>query len=307
MTSKTLIPDNIWQRVKSYFPYILFAIVLAEISGYSVIGRLIKAETILYFPKLVLTAIFHGLCGLWNWLLITIGPMMFGLFPLAGICAWAVVLLLKELMLEDEDIINRSREKFGGYFLQLFNGSMMGMSRFDADKKLCQMLAYSANNRPETIKRLFRRSKLYSEHWDHPLVATHNGPTLSYEDLVTRLALNEDLPSDRAFYWLEVVTELAVTFGFAGTILALMATMGNMTTNLSQSEMIDVLLKKSSAAFGSTVTGLFISVSAYIATVIFNRYFPDFLNTPKIDEQILFNAFVKEKINTKQPFQADHQ
>ena len=305
MATRVIILESIWSRVKSYSPYILFAIVLAEIAAYSVIGRMFSAEIIITIPKFLFNAIYHGIYALWNWLFITIGPMMFGLFPLAGICVWAIVKLLKELRLQDEDIVKRTQEKFGGFFLQLFNGKLTGMSRFEADKKLCQMLAYSANNCQFVVDRLYRRSKLYSNHWDNSLVKMHNGPTIKYKDLVLRVSLNKDTPSDLAFVCLEVATELAVIFGFAGTILAMMATMGNMSTNLSQFEMIDVLLKKSSSAFGSTVTGIFISVPAYLASIIFKRYFPEPSESPNIEEQILFNALTYQQNYIIQPIQSE--
>ena len=187
---------------------------------------------------------------------------------------------------------------------------MTGMSRFEADKKLCQMLAYSANNRQAVVDRLYRRSKLYSNHWDNngPAMKYKDlvvGPTMKYKDLVIRISLNKDTPSDIAFGCLEVATELAVIFGFAGTILAIMATMGNMSTNLSQFEMIDVLLKKSSAAFGSTVTGIFISVPAYLASIIFKRYFPEPSESPNIEEHILFNALIYQQNHIIKPIRSE--
>ncbi len=282
---------EIKQKINTYMLYILIGIGIAEVCAFNLLtegGSSLK-NIMGVFPKSIVTG--------WQWIYITIGPMIFALFPLACICLWAVWKLLAELRLSDEQILNRAENCYGDYFLRLFQGRFSGVSAFEAEKRLCQMVARFANNRKEIIGRLFKRSGLYKPHWEQSLASVPNGPSLTYRDFVLRVSQAPDPPSARCFYLLAIVQDLAPTAGFAGTVLALMATMAGMSADLSQSEMINVLLHNSSAAFGSTVAGIFISVPAYLAGKIFRNYFPqDTDKNQDIEEKLLMDVLVARRL-----------
>jgi hypothetical protein len=271
--------------------YILVGIGIAEVFAFKMLkdgGSSVKT---------ILGVLPHSIIAGWQWLYITIGPMIFALFPLACICLWAVWKLTSELRLSDDQILRKAEDRYGDHFLHLFHGRYKGISEYEADKRLCQMLARFANNRKEIVDRLFKRSGLHKPHWERYMVRVPNGPSLDYSDFVLRIARVTDPPSARCFYLLDIVQDLAVTAGFAGTVLALMATMASMSVDLSQAEMINVLLHKSSAAFGSTVAGIFISVPAYLANKIFSRYFPqETERKPDVEEQLLLDALVATRL-----------
>ncbi|MEW6078715.1 MAG: MotA/TolQ/ExbB proton channel family protein [Thermodesulfobacteriota bacterium] len=230
-----------------------------------------------------------------------VGPTLFALFPMACVCLWSVWKLIAELRMSDDRILRKARECFGDNFQQLYYGQFNGINSFKSEKRLCQMLSRFSNNRREIVDRLFKRSGLHKPHWEKAMVAVPNGPSLAYKDFVLRISIDPKPPSALYFYLLDIIQNLAGTFGFAGTVLSLMATMGSMSVDMSQAEMINVLLQKSSAAFGSTAVGIFISVPAYIASKIFRRFFPqESDNKPGIEEQMLLDALVAQKFSTQQ-------
>lgn len=85
---------------------------------------------------------------------------------------------------------------------------------------------------------------------------------------------------NRYYKVLEIVESVGPGFGFLGTCLSLIETMYNIDPKLDQVAMIKVLLDYSSSAFGSTVYGLVLAISAHLCTQIFKHFvFPENRNS----------------------------
>jgi len=80
---------------------------------------------------------------------------------------------------------------------------------------------------------------------------------------------------------LRIVEGVAPGFGFLGTCISLIFTMHHMDPSLNQSAMLKALLDNSSSAFGSTVYGISLAITAFLAQEIFKG----FLIQPKTDEE----------------------
>jgi len=78
--------------------------------------------------------------------------------------------------------------------------------------------------------------------------------------------------AEKQFKVLEVVESASPGFGFLGTCIALIFTMHNMDPNLNQQDMLKVLLENSSSAFGSTVFGISLALTAYLSKEIFQGF-----------------------------------
>lgn len=68
---------------------------------------------------------------------------------------------------------------------------------------------------------------------------------------------------------MEIIEGSAPGFGFLGTCIALIATMKGMDPQLNQIQMLKAVLDNSSSAFGSTVYGILLAVSAFITKELF--------------------------------------
>jgi hypothetical protein len=71
---------------------------------------------------------------------------------------------------------------------------------------------------------------------------------------------------------LGIVEGAAPGFGFLGTCISLIFTMHRMDPNLTQSAMLKVLLENSSSAFGSTVYGISLAITAFISKELFKGF-----------------------------------
>jgi membrane protease YdiL (CAAX protease family) len=71
---------------------------------------------------------------------------------------------------------------------------------------------------------------------------------------------------------LEIVEGAAPGFGFLGTCISLIFTMSRMDPSLSQSAMLKVLLNNASSAFGSTVFGITLAISAFLVKELFKEF-----------------------------------
>ena len=81
---------------------------------------------------------------------------------------------------------------------------------------------------------------------------------------------------------LGIVEGAAPGFGFLGTCLSLIATMHHMDPNLTQTAMLKSLLDNSSSAFGSTVVGISLAITAFLSLELFKG----FLLEPKAEKEI---------------------
>jgi biopolymer transport protein ExbB/TolQ len=71
---------------------------------------------------------------------------------------------------------------------------------------------------------------------------------------------------------LKIVEGVAPGLGFLGTCISLISTMHHMDPKLTQSAMLKVLLDNSSSAFGSTVYGISLAITAFLALEIFRGF-----------------------------------
>ena len=71
---------------------------------------------------------------------------------------------------------------------------------------------------------------------------------------------------------LEIVEGAAPGFGFLGTCISLIFTMSRMDPSLSQSAMLKVLLDNASSAFGSTVFGITLAITAFLVKELFKEF-----------------------------------
>ena len=86
-----------------------------------------------------------------------------------------------------------------------------------------------------------------------------------------RAGRHGDVPA-KYYKVLEIVEGSAPGFGFLGTCIALMFTMHGMDPNLTQTAMLKVLLDNSASAFGSTVCGISIAITAFISKELFKGF-----------------------------------
>jgi hypothetical protein len=86
-----------------------------------------------------------------------------------------------------------------------------------------------------------------------------------------RVRCHDDVPA-KYYKVLEIVEGSAPGFGFLGTCIALMFTMHGMNPNLTQTAMLKVLLDNSASAFGSTVCGISIAITAFISKELFKGF-----------------------------------
>lgn len=68
---------------------------------------------------------------------------------------------------------------------------------------------------------------------------------------------------------MEIIEGSAPGFGFLGTCIGLIATMKGMDPQLNQVQMLKTVLDNSSSAFGSTIFGILLAISAFITKEIF--------------------------------------
>lgn len=71
---------------------------------------------------------------------------------------------------------------------------------------------------------------------------------------------------------LEIVEGAAPGFGFLGTCISLIFTMSRMDPSLSQTAMLKVLLNNASSAFGSTVFGITLAITAFLVKELFKGF-----------------------------------
>jgi len=90
---------------------------------------------------------------------------------------------------------------------------------------------------------------------------------------------------DKLYRILGIVENAAPGFGFLGTCLSLISTMADMDPKLSQSAMLKSLLENSSSAFGSTVCGISLAISAFVFHELFKGFLlsQDVVKTPSFD------------------------
>ena len=84
---------------------------------------------------------------------------------------------------------------------------------------------------------------------------------------------------------LEIVEGAAPGFGFLGTCISLIFTMSRMDPSLSQSAMLKVLLNNASSAFGSTVFGITLAITAFLVKELFKEFLIKSDANEKSDEQ----------------------
>ena len=75
-----------------------------------------------------------------------------------------------------------------------------------------------------------------------------------------------------AYDALEIVEGVSPGFGFLGTCISLIFTMHCMDPKLSQADMLKALLDNSSSAFGSTVCGISLAITAFLTVKIFKKF-----------------------------------
>lgn len=75
-----------------------------------------------------------------------------------------------------------------------------------------------------------------------------------------------------AYDALEIVEGVSPGFGFLGTCISLIFTMHCMDPKLSQADMLKTLLDNSSSAFGSTVCGISLAITAFLTVKIFRKF-----------------------------------
>ena len=80
-----------------------------------------------------------------------------------------------------------------------------------------------------------------------------------------------DVPA-KYYKVLDIVEGSAPGFGFLGTCIALIYTMQGMDPNLNQTAMLKVLLDNSASAFGSTVCGISLAITAFISKELFKGF-----------------------------------
>ena len=71
---------------------------------------------------------------------------------------------------------------------------------------------------------------------------------------------------------LEIVEGAAPGFGFLGTCISLIFTMSRMDPSLSQTAMLKVLLSNAFSAFGSTVFGIALAITAFLVKELFKEF-----------------------------------
>lgn len=77
----------------------------------------------------------------------------------------------------------------------------------------------------------------------------------------------------RSFYKvLGIVEGVAPGFGFLGTCISLIFTMHHMDPSLNQTAMLKSLLDNSSSAFGSTVYGISLAITAFLSLELFKGF-----------------------------------
>lgn len=93
-----------------------------------------------------------------------------------------------------------------------------------------------------------------------------------YKLVQNRKSANDKNVFKNQFKVLEIVEGAAPGFGFIGTCLALIGTMHNMDPKLDQQAMLKILLENSSSAFGSTVFGISLALTAFLFKEIFKGF-----------------------------------
>jgi len=96
---------------------------------------------------------------------------------------------------------------------------------------------------------------------------------------------------DRQYKTLRIVEGVAPGFGFLGTCISLIFTMHHMDPKLNQTAMLKVLLENSSSAFGSTVYGLSLAITAFLSMEIFKNFL---INSGHIERN---NGSLNQKID----------
>ena len=83
---------------------------------------------------------------------------------------------------------------------------------------------------------------------------------------------NQGKDTAAAYNALEIVEGVSPGFGFLGTCISLIFTMHCMDPKLSQADMLKTLLDNSSSAFGSTVYGISLAITAFLTVKIFRKF-----------------------------------
>lgn len=86
-----------------------------------------------------------------------------------------------------------------------------------------------------------------------------------------RIGMESGTPETQ-YKTLRIVEGVAPGFGFLGTCISLIVTMYNMDPSMTQSVMLKELLQNSSSAFGSTVYGIALAITAFLSQEIFKGF-----------------------------------
>lgn len=76
----------------------------------------------------------------------------------------------------------------------------------------------------------------------------------------------------RQYKTLGIIEGVSPGFGFLGTCISLMFTMHRMDPSLTQAAMLKTLLENSSSAFGSTVYGISLAITAFLCLELFRGF-----------------------------------
>ena len=81
----------------------------------------------------------------------------------------------------------------------------------------------------------------------------------------------EEMNASQYIRNMSIIEGSAPGFGFLGTCIGLIATMRGMDPQLNQVQMLKAVFDNSASAFGSTIFGILLAISAFIIKEIFRR------------------------------------
>lgn len=103
-----------------------------------------------------------------------------------------------------------------------------------------------------------------------PLLALTVLEIWSFVKLVEcKICHHEEASVRRHLRSMEIIEGSAPGFGFLGTCIGLIATMKGMDPQLNQVQMLKAVFDNSASAFGSTIYGILLAISAFIIKEIF--------------------------------------
>ena len=105
-----------------------------------------------------------------------------------------------------------------------------------------------------------------------------------------RMGCSGDGPQ-KQYKTLGIVEGAAPGFGFLGTCISLISTMHHMDPGLAQTAMLKVLLENSSSAFGSTVYGISLAITAFLSLELLKG----FLIEPEVEVGADIQIFKKQE------------